>query len=225
MSACFFTLTNQKEFTRDKANGYKRLLISDKIESPCMATIVSENVDSDLPLLVVQPDYSQDTEPDKYLFLCKSIGLVGYSASFDNKISVIFCDDEWMLVTLTKGVLVLQENEDTLKVFSVGVENVPMIERDNILWYNSKDLMSLIRYTGVKSTFPFDFEFMFKLGEGIPVTTENCYLKHIDSEDIDISMGAFAILSDSVNTEEIQETEKKEKIKEKNKRNLDRYFA
>ena len=225
MNTCFYTIAKETDITRSRANGYKHLIIDNKVEVPCMVEVVSEDLDTDAPKLVVKPLHTNDKEPDKYIFLCKSIGLVGYSASFENKVSVIFCDDDWMLVTLHKGMLVLQEDEETLKVFVVGVENVPMIEKDNILWKNSKDLMSFIRYTGVKSTFPFDFEFMFKLEGGISITMENFCLKHLDSEDIDISMGAFAILSESVDTQEIQETEKKEKIKEKAKRNLDRYFA
>ena len=70
MSACFFTLTNQKEFTRDKANGYKRLIISDKIESPCMATIVSENVDATAENIDMDFMYS-DHNPVKITFRLK----------------------------------------------------------------------------------------------------------------------------------------------------------
>lgn len=225
MNTCFYTTENETNITRARANGYKHLVIDEKVDAPCMVEIVSEDLDTDAPKLVVKPLYTSAKEPDEYVFLCKSFGMVGYSASFENKVSVIFCDNDYMLVTLHKGMLVLQEDTDTLKVFVVGVKNVPMIEKDNILWKNAKDLMSFIRYMGVKAPFPFDFEFMFELEGGVSVAMENFSLRHIDAEDIDISMGAFAILSESVDTQAIQEVEKNEKIKEKNRRNLDRYFS
>ena len=225
MNTCFYTTENETDITRSRANGYKQLVIDNKVEVPCMVEVVSEDLDTDSPKLVVKPLHTTDKEPDKYVFLCKSFGMVGFSASFENKVSVIFCDNDYMLVTLHKGMLVLQEDTDTLKVFVVGVKNVPMLEKDNILWKNSKSLMSYIRYMGMKAGFPFDFEFMFELEGGVSASMENFSIRHKEQEDKDISMGAFAILSESVDTQAIQETERKEKIKEKNKRNLDRYFS
>ena len=199
MKICFYANNvDEKEITRNKANGYKRIVVDKKVKSPCMVSVVSEDIDTMEPKLVIKPENIKDKTPDKYMFLCKNIGFVGYAANFQNKVSIIFCDNDYMLVTLHEGMLILQENETTLKVFAIGVENVPKIEKECILWRNAKDLMSFIRYMGLKAEYPFDFEFMFAIEGDRNAAMENFSLKHIDEEDIDISMGAFAVLIVSI---------------------------
>ena len=130
-----------------------------------------------------------------------------------------------MLITLHKGMFVLQDNESTLKVFTVGVKDIPQVELNNILWKNAKDLISFVRYIDKKADFIYDFDFAFKVKGGKHLNMDSFSVKHIDEDDRDISLGAFVVLNETVDKKAVEEKEQAEKVKAQTKRNLDRYFS
>ena len=224
MSICFYTNENIKEVSRKRANGYKSICIDDTVQIPSMVEVVSEDVDSDRPVLRIKAIKDTTKVPDKYMFLCKEFGLLGFNADFTSKISVMFCDNGYMLITLHKGMLLLQNDKD-ITAFVVGSKLVPQIDAESILWKSSEDLMSFVRYRKDKSEYIYDFDFMFEVKGGKVANMGNFRLKPVLEEDRDMSLGAYVVLAEKVNPEQLQEKEKSEKAQEKIKRDLNRYFS
>lgn len=225
MGICFYANCELNDITRRRANGYKKVEFSKDLNVPCMVSIESKDLDSDQPTLFIKPISKEEKEPEQYMILCKEIGFVGYNADFSNNISVMFCDNDYMLVTLHKGMFVLQDNESTLKVFTVGVKDIPQVELNNILWKNAKDLISFVRYIDKKADFIYDFDFAFKVKGGKHLNMDSFSVKHIDEDDRDISLGAFVVLNETVDKKAVEEKEQAEKVKAQTRRNLDRYFS
>jgi len=210
----FGTLINRK-----RAQGYKSIEIDNKVKTPCMVSVETRDLDKE-PKLVTVPS-KETTKKPIYMFLCKEFGLAGYAAKFENKISVIFCDNGLMLVTLHKGAMAV-ETKDGLNLFTVDTTSAPSFERENISWINADKLKSYVSYYKLQSKFVYDFEFMFNISAGKQGTLSSISLKHIENEDIDISLGAFAL--ELANHPEVKETQADIERENKKQKALDKYF-
>ena len=205
--------------TRKKAKGYKSLEISNNLKPPCMVELKTKDLEIE-PKLVIEPS-SDIVKKPIYMFLCKEFGLAGYTAKFENKISVIFCDNDLMLVTLHQGAMAVN-TQDGLNLFTVNTNNVPSFERDSISWINADKLKSYISYYKIQSKFIYDFEFMFNISAGSVGNLNSISLKHLDKEDIDLSLGAYAL--EVVKYPDIKETQEKIEQESKKQKVLDKYF-
>ena len=204
---------------RKKAKGYKSIEIDSNVKVPCMISIETRDLDNE-PKLVIVPS-NETTKKPIYMFLCKEFGLAGYAAKFENKISVIFCDDNLMLVTLHKGAIAVN-TPDGLNLFTVDTPTVPSFDRENITWVNADKLKSYVSYYKLQSKFMYDFEFMFNLSGGKLGNLNSISLKHLENEDIDMSLGAFAL--ELVNHPELKDDRDKIEQESKKQKALDRYF-
>ena len=204
---------------RKRARGYKYVEIDKSVKAPCMVSISTKDLDKE-PKLLIKASNSKTKEPI-YMFLCKEFGLSGYNANFENKISVIFCDNGLMLVTLHKGALSLRTNGE-LNLFVVDNEEIPSFERDNICWFDANKLKSYVAYYKLQSKYVYDFEFMFSISAGTNARLSSVRVKHLEEEDIDMSLGAYAIELES-NTD-MKETQEKIEQEQKKQKALDKYF-
>ena len=175
------------ELLRSKAKGYKAIHIAEDVAMPCALEFKT----GDNAILNIEAVPFSGNEPDAYTILCKEFGLVGENIKFSSDISVIFCDDGWMLVTLHKGGFILNL-EDRLLFASIGITEAPACDEDRILWVNADMLKGYAKYWGDKGNFVYDFEFFFTVSGGTIRGCKSFRLQHIDENDIDMSLGAFA---------------------------------
>ena len=126
-----------------------------------------------------------------------------------------------MLVTLHKGALSLRTNGE-LNLFVVDNEEIPSFERDNICWFDANKLKSYVAYYKLQSKYVYDFEFMFSISAGTNTRLSSVRVKHLEEEDIDMSLGAYAIELES-NTD-MKETQEKIAQEQKKQKALDKYF-
>lgn len=177
-----------REFTRKHARGYKKIVLADDVNMPCALDFQSD-IENGI-LNITKLDCTAD-EPDAYTILCKEFGLIGENIKFSSDISVIFCDDGWMLVTLHTGGLVLNL-EDRLLFASLHITDAPVFDEDRILWVNADMLKEYSKYWGNKSSFVYDFEMYFSVSGGNVRGCRSFRVKHVDEADIDLSLGVYA---------------------------------
>lgn len=177
----------EREFSRNRAKGHKRLVIEDGVT--IAEPIEMKTVGTDL---VISP--KEDSEDNEcYTMLCKEFGLVGGVAGFRNKISVIFLDEGWMLVTLLHGALVMNLDGE-LRMPIVGEDfSVPKVVTEDILWVNAEHLLEYSKYLGVKGMFMYDFEFVLEVGGDYINKMTSFYFRELTEETIDISLGYVAM--------------------------------
>lgn len=177
----------KREFNRSRAHGYKSIKLSDGVAG-ADAVVVAEDGDK---LIINKTEYCEGEE-EVYIIACKSFGLV--SRSLDTKVSVVFCDDDEMLVTLYSGAI-LVEVDGRLIMPSVGIaeSDLPIVDMDGIYWVTAEHLLGYGKYMSLKGRYMYDFEFVFILsGELAP--TSSFRFKHIEDETVDISGGYIAQL-------------------------------
>lgn len=176
----------EKEFSRSRAKGHKRLIIGDDVEIIKPVKLHTEGTD----LVVSKGESSDDSEV--YTMLCQEFGLVGGVTSFRNKISVIFCDNGWMLVTLLHGALVMNLDKQLLMPTAGDDFTTPKVVKEDICWVTANDLLEYGKYFGVKGQFMFDFEWTFEVSGDRVNGMKSFSIKNIKDEDIDISLGYVA---------------------------------
>lgn len=176
----------EKEYTRRRARGHKRLIISDDVEVVQPVTLHTDGTD----LVVSRADDSDDSEV--YTMLCKEFGLVGGATGFKNKISVIFCDNGWMLVTLLHGALVMNLDDQLLMPTAGDDFTNPKVVKEDICWVNADNLLEYGKYFGLKGQFMFDFEWVFTVSGDKVGGLRSFKITNEKEEDIDISLGYFA---------------------------------
>ena len=204
MNKVFISCENNfpRTVLRSKAKGHKRLVISDDVQSFASFEMKTEGTD-----LMISP-VTTDAEPDAFTFLCKEFGLDG-DITFTSDISVIFLDGGYMLVTLYKGAIALniEDEEGNAKLFAPSIgfdesEKLPKFSPSDILWCNAEKLMSFSSFLkDFKPSFIFDFEFAFQIG-GSNAGSERFRLKPKSDEDIDISLGKYALYVDKKSKQE-----------------------
>lgn len=177
----------KREFSRHRAHGYKTIALAEGV-SGADAVSVSEDGDK---LIFEKADYIEG-EDEAYIIACKSFGLV--SRNLDTKISVVFCDDGDMIVTLYGGAILI-EIDGKLIMPSVGISesDIPAVDMDGVYWVTAEHLLGYGKYMGMKGRYMHDFEFVFVLaGELAP--TSAFKIKHVAEETVDISGGYIAQL-------------------------------
>lgn len=176
----------EKEYTRKKAKGHKRLIVGNDVEIIKPVSLHTDGTD----LVISKSEDASGTEV--YTMLCKEFGLVNGASGFKNKISVIFCDNGWMLVTLLHGALVMNLDNQLLMP-TVGDDfSTPKVVKDDICWVDASMLLEYGKYYDLKGRFMYDFEWTFIVGGDNVNGMRNFSIQHISDEDIDISLGYVA---------------------------------
>ena len=96
-----------------------------------------------------------------------------------------------MLITLYRGAVVINLN-DKLMMPSRDVTTLPKFNESEVLWVDKDLLMRYSQYMNDKSLFAYDFEYMVELSGALISKLTSFKFKHIDNEDIDLSLGKFA---------------------------------
>lgn len=170
---------------RSRAKGHTRLKL-DGISPFSCVDIKTDGTD-----LVVFPVEEDENEKKIYTVLCKEFGLVGRKSKFKSKVSVIFCDNGYMLVTLHSGGIVINL-ENKIVMPTVGTDTVPEFSEDEILWVNEDMLLGYSKYMDLKGKFMYDFEFMYNLMGEVANSMSGFTYSRVDDEDVDISLGYVA---------------------------------
>lgn len=176
-----------REIARTRANGYKRIVISEDVEMAMPFQFQTDGTD-----LVAVPVEAAEGEPECYTVLCQEFGLVGGHQGYKSQLSVIFCDNGWMLVTLYHGGLIMNLDGRMLMP-TVGDDIVtPKVVRDHILWVDAEKLLAYSKYLNDKGYFMYDYEFMLELSGDNTRGMGSFNFRSIDGETIDISLGYIA---------------------------------
>lgn len=193
----------ERVFDRSRAKGHKRLLIEDDVEVMSPVEFVTQGTD----LVMKKTDDSDEQEV--YTMLCKEFGCVGLTTDFRSKISVIFLDDGWMLVTLLHGALVMNLENQLLMPTVVDDFKTPAVVPDDVCWVNANDLLEYGKYFGVKGQFMFDVEFTFLVGGDKINNMRNFSIRTISDEDVDLSLGYIAAYEQKMKAKEDMRKTKK----------------
>lgn len=198
MEAFFGKLNGETTLPRSKAHGYKSLKLCDSLG---MAKEVDYNTSGEV-LEVIGKPIEESKEKLEYVFLCKEFGLFGYKGGKSNpfaKISVIFCDDGWMLVTLRGGTLVINYDDQLLQPIVEDdnlSDTLPSIKEDEVYWVNQDTLLSHKKFFGTdfECVHIMDFEYVFTLSGGISKGLSSFRLAKHPDEYVDLSQGYIAML-------------------------------
>lgn len=190
----FFGNLTDREFSRRKCHGYKKLVFDEGVVTGSVLDMVSGD---DGESLVVKATGETPVEGTGYTFLCKEFGL--YDDSVSAKVSVIFCDNGWMLVTLLEGSFLIKHEDEILQP-TVGSGSYPAVYKDEILWVDADKLLSGKKYFG--SEFQQinwqDFEYIFTVSGCIKNKLLSFRCKHHYDEYIDLSLGYIAKLEEKL---------------------------
>lgn len=178
--------TFERSISRSRAKGYKNLIIADDVEHTSYIDIETDG--NNLVMKAVEDDENDSEEV--YVMLVKEFGLFGLSSDLESKISVIFLDNGYMLVTLYKGAIITYLNGE-LCVPNVEQDKFPNFAMDDIFWINQEYLLSWGNYMDEKGNFLYDFEFHYTMRGEVKNGLSNFAMRHLRDEDIDISLGYF----------------------------------
>lgn len=179
-----------RTLTRREANGIKKVIIEDNVEMPCC---ISMDTTEDGTLVIKNDGDCPENEEAAYTILCKEIGLVGASKKYYSDISVIFCDEGWMLVTLKKGALAIMMNGELAMPVVGDISGLGSVSESSVLHVDAQTLMGYVKYSKDKSKFPWEFEFVLSVTGEIIGDFKNLRVRLNSTEDIDISMGYYAL--------------------------------
>ena len=171
-----------REYTRERALGYKKLVIADDVEITSPVKIVTGGTEGNVTLNIVV-DNSPSEGEDTYLILCKEFGL--HSSKCRADITVLFCDEGYMFVELKAGGLLANLDNQLLMPYVGDDSNLPRVVKEDIKWVDAEHLLSFMKYMDIKGRFPYDVEWVFSVsGE-----KESFSIKPDKENSTDISLG------------------------------------
>lgn len=176
-----------RTLTRKKALGHKTFEIAADVNPMDAVELVTVG---DKLVCQMDANASEDDEEERYLILTKSFGLLGINDKLSSKMSIILLDDDWALVTLhTGGIVVTLDGNNMMP--TVG-EFECRGTTENIMWLDSHFLLEYGKYLRNKGNFMYDFEFVLSLSGGIYGDGGSMKVVFIREEDVDLSQGYFA---------------------------------
>lgn len=179
----FFGDIENKIIDRSKCHGYKHLKFADEVETGSVITM-----ETDEDNLFVKATDEQPVQGTQYTFLTKEFGV--YGKDIKAKISVIFCDDDLMLVTLKEGTILINYEDQILQP-SVDAVTYPPVYTDEIVWINAETLLSYRSYVKdeLMKVHWQDFEYTYTVAGGIKGGLSATTIKHHEDEAVDLSLG------------------------------------
>lgn len=176
-----------REITRSRAHGYKKIVISEDVTMLDSIKMVTQGDDT----LVIEKCESTE-EQEEYVILCKEFGVCTDVLDYMNKISIIYCDGGWMLVTLKEGFVALTLNgELMLPNCNCPEEKMYGVTANKVKWLDVNSLMCFVRYykEPEKQNFLYDYEYSVLIGGN-----SSNFSYRMDAEnDKDISYGYIAL--------------------------------
>lgn len=188
---------SNRTLTRERAKGYKNLVIDDDVNSQDYVEIVSK--DNNLVMKKVNPD-ENDAE-EVYMILTKEFGLFG---GIKSTVDIIHLDNGYMLVTLYKGALVITLDGKPC-IPNVAQKNFPDFTMNEVFWVNQEYLLSYSKYYGDKGFFLYDFILQAEVSGAVKNNNSSFTYRRLEAQDKDISLGAYALY--------LQKKETKAKLK------------
>lgn len=202
MKNTFFGKNNEDVvLKRSFSHGYKELVVKKELEIGSVIDFVTEGS----KLVMQKTEGTFEYGKDKITFLCKSFGLANNDPA---KISVIFCDDGDMLITLHEGTLYIK-HEDSILQPVVGSGSYGSVNASDILWIDEDRLLSGKSYFGDKLQCMNwqDFEYIFEVRGGKDKAgCEYFSVKLFRDEFIDLSLGYTATVREEMQRRERQAT-------------------
>lgn len=179
----FFGNIENRVLSRSKSHGYKYLKFSDEVETGSVIKLETEDDN-----LAVKVTGEQPVNGTYYTFLTKEFGV--YGKDIKALVSVIFCDNDWMLVTLKEGTILIN-HEDQILQPAVGEDAYPPVYADEIVWINAETLLSYKNYMKdeLQKGHWQDFEYTYTVAGGIKGGLQSTTIKHHETESIDLSLG------------------------------------
>lgn len=179
-----------KTYPRTQGHGYNELKLDADLKIPSIARFATED-----RTLTVYGDGEQDGT-ESYTFMCKEFGLYGYRDRSDiyAKVSVILCDDGWMLVTLLDGTLLLDLDDQLVQPTTGERSAYPSVRPANIYWVNQDTLLGHKAYFGSKFACvnTQDYEYVFELHGGVYDGLSSFSMRAVQEEYVDLSQGYTA---------------------------------
>lgn len=174
---------------RSKSHGYKKIVFD---ESLGIASILKPSTDGDT-LIFSDGGRAAEGDTQQYTFICKEFGLYGVNVPV--KVSIMFCDDGWMVVTLLDGTFLIEYEGQILQP-SVNTDDFPTVHTDRILWVNADSILSMKQHFGteIHERCYQDFEFIFRMTGGMEGTLSRFGWSGFREEYVDLSLGYTAEL-------------------------------
>ena len=196
----------QMVLTKSNAYRFKTVDLSNIKCGDAFELVEDQN---DFNKLIGVPADIEDEEP-MYTILTNEFGLYAMDKDVSAKIKVSFCDNGMMLVTVIEGAVLIKPADDIL-LASRGVEELPDVKLDNVLWVDAEKILAYAKYWGnVKGRLTQDFEFMFNVKGKVLNGYSSFGIKSIEEEDVDISGGYSIILENEILAKEQARNIKKE---------------
>jgi len=190
----FFGNLEKREYMRTGCHGYRSIIFDESVELGQAVGIVSDD-----DTLRVVPTGEKPVEGTEYVFMTKEFGV--YNDMLKADISVIFCDDGWMLVTLHSGSFILS-HEDGLVQPSVNLDcaSVPPVCTSDILWVDADTLLSGKAHFGseLHSRYCYDFEFFLTVSGSYQNGLRHFNCKYSRDRYIDLSRGYIATVEEAI---------------------------
>lgn len=206
MKTVYFGKNNEEELvlTRSLSHGYKKAVISSELELGSEVCIFTDGNS----LLFNKEDGKFEFLKDKLMFVCKEFGVTKESNA---KVSIIFCDNGEMIVTLHSGSVITMFDGKMVQPIVGDIEVSPVTPRE-VLWVNQDTFLGMKNYFGneYNNRYWQDFEYFFTISGGIDKAgcSFSNIKKHPD-EYVDLSLGYVATMQERDAERERQEADKK----------------
>lgn len=179
------------ELTRSLSHGYRKAVIDESLTiGSVIETVTDENT-----LVYRKTDGEFELGKDKLTFVCKTFGVTKDTPA---KVSIVFCDNKDMIVTLHEGAIICMVNDKMVQP-SVGNIQTTSPVASEVLWLDQDTFLSMKNYFGDEyhNKYWQDFEYFFTVQGGIDkVGCESFKLKKHNDEYVDLSLGYVATMKE-----------------------------